>query len=201
VSVICSISLRTGFRLRVSPAQRIRLSLFERERIKVRDCFRRVPRARPKSLLARYRVPHELGDSKIGGPRYRDEREILLWRDRVSSRLDNCVLHRLAQLPALPSHNKNRGHKDQADAAAEICSPRNCGSVRVAKERVSTWSDACADNEHGSWRDLGRALLFRKLKLTPHLNPLPLSKGRGGRQAPDPIGIRSSVSWKLESVS
>jgi hypothetical protein len=27
-----------------------------------------------------------------------------------------------------------------------------------------------------------------------------LNKGRGGRQAPDPIAIRSSATWTLESV-
>ena len=186
MSVTCSVSLRSGFRHRVCPAQRIRLSLSQRERIKVRDCFRSVPRARSKSLLARYRVPHELGDSKIGGPRCRGEREILPARDRASDRLDNHVLHRLARLPTLPPHNKNRGHKDQADAAAGICSPQNCGSVGVAKEHVPIWSDASVANERGSRRYLRRTLLFGKAELTPHLNPLPLGKGRGGIRPDQP---------------
>jgi hypothetical protein len=184
--VTCSIGLRAGFRHRVCLAQRIRLSLSERERIKVRDCFRRVARARSKSLLAHYRVPHELGDSKIGGPRCRGEREILPARDRVSGQLDNYVLRRLAQLPALPPHNKNRGHKDEADAAAGICSPQNCGFVGVAKEHVPIWSGAFVANERGSRRHLRRTLLFGKAELTPHLNPLPLRKGRGGVGADQP---------------
>jgi hypothetical protein len=83
-------------------------------------------------------------------------------------------------LPVLPPHNKNREHKDQADAAAGICSPQNCGSVGVAKEHVPTWSDVSVANERGSQRYLRRTLLFGKAELTPHLNPLPLSKGRGG---------------------
>jgi hypothetical protein len=193
MSITCSISLRAGFRHRMSLAQRIRLSLSERERIKVRDCFRRVPQARSKSLLARYRVPHGLGDSKIGEPRCRGERELLPARDRVSGRLDNYVLHRLAQLPALPLGNKDRGHKDQADAAAGICSPQNCGSAGVAKEHFPTWSDASVANERGSRRQLRRTLPFGKAELAPHLNPLPLSKGRGG-VSPDQPGTRPALT-------
>jgi len=192
MSVTCSISLRAGFRHRVCLAQRIRLSLSERERIKVRDCFRRVSPARSKSLVARYRVPHELGDSKIGQPRCRGEREILPARDPVSGRLDNYVLHRLAQLPALPPHNKNRGHKDQAGTAAGICSPQNCDSVGVAKEHVPIWSDA-SEPTSASQRYLRRTLLFGKAELTPHLNPLPLSKGRGGI-SPDQPRIRPALT-------
>jgi len=207
MSVACGISLRAGFRHRVCLAQRIRLSLSERERIKVRDCFQRVPRARGKSLLARYRVPHELGDSKIEEPRCRGEREILPARDRVSGRLDNYVLHRLAQLPALPAHNKNREHDDQAGAAAGICSPQNCGSVGVSKGHVPIWSDASVANERGSQEYLGRTLRFGKAELTPHLNPLPLSKGRGGVW-PDQPRIRparavqkcASLPWWIKAV-
>jgi len=181
VSVTCSIILWAGFRHRVCLTQRLRLSLSERERIKVRDRFRGIARARSKSLLARYRVHHELGDSKIGGPRCRGEREILPARDRVSGRLDNYVLRRLAQLPALPPHNKNRGHKDEADAAAGICSPQNCGFVGVAKEHVPIWWGAFAANKRGSRRHLRLGQFFGKVELTPHLSPLPLSKGRGGK--------------------
>ena len=208
MSAICSISLQAGFRHCVCLAQRIRLSLSERERSKVRDCFRRVARARSKSLLARYRVPHGLGDSKIGGPRCGGEREILPARDRVSGRLDNYVLRRLAQLPALPPHNKNRGHKDQADAAAGICSPQNCGSVGVAKEHVPIWSGASVANERGSRRDLRRTLPFGKAELTPHLNPLPFSKGRGGVNPEQPgtppalsVQTRVSLPWWIGAVT
>jgi hypothetical protein len=206
--VTCSIGLRAGFRHRVCVTQLIRLSLSERERIKVRDSFQRVPRARSKSLLARYRVPHELGDSKIGGPRCRGEREILPARDRASDRLDNYVLHRLARLPTLPPHNKNRGHKDQADAAAGICSPQNCGSVSVAKEHVPIWSDASVANERGSRRYLRHTLLFGKAGLTPHLTPLPLSKGRGGIRPDQPrrrpaLTVQKCVSrpWAIGPVT
>lgn len=200
MSVISSIRLRAGFRHRACLAQRICLSLSERERIKVRDSFGRVPRARGKSLSARYRVPHELGDSKIGRSRCRDEREILPARHRVSGRLDNYVLRRLAQLPALPPHNKNRGRKDEADAAAGIYSPQNCGSVGVAKEHVPIWSGAFVANEPGSRRHLRRTPHFGKAELTPHLNPLPLSKGRGGASHDQPriypaLTIQKCVSW------
>jgi hypothetical protein len=208
MSITCSISLRAGFRHRVCLAQRIRLSLSERERIKVRDCFRPIPQARSKSLLARYRVPYGLGDSKIGEPRCRGEREILPARDRVSGRLDNYVLHRLAQLPALPLGNKNRGHKDQAGAAAGICSPQNCGSAGVSKEHFPTWSDASVANERGSRRHLRRTLPFEKAELTPHLNPLPLSKGRGGIRPDQPrrrpaLTVQKCVSrpWAIGPVA
>jgi len=154
----------------------------------VRDCFRRVARARSKSLLARYRVPHELGDSKIGGPRCRGEREILPVRDRVSGRLDNYILRRLAQLPALPLGSRNRGHKNQPDAAAGIWSPQGYGSAGGAKEDVPIWSDAFSNIERGSRRYLRLGQFFGKVEFTPHLSPLPLSKGRGGKS----FGLRES---------
>src|SRR4029077_20603091 len=111
----------------------------------------------------------------------RGEREILPARDRVSGRLDNYVLRRLAQLPALPPHNKNRGHKDEADAAAGICSPQNDGSAGGAKEDVPTWSDAFSNIERGSRRHLRLGQVFGKVELTPPLSPLPWRKGGGGK--------------------
>jgi hypothetical protein len=111
-------------------------------------------------------------------------------------------------LPALPSHNKNREHKDQAGAAAGICSPPNCGSVGVAKEHVPIWSDASVANERGPQGHLRRTLLFGKAELTPHLNPLPLSKGRGGisRDQPrirPPLTVQKCVSlpWWIGAVT
>jgi hypothetical protein len=95
-------------------------------------------------------------------------------------------------LPVWPLGNKNRGHKDQADAAAGICSPQKCGSVGVAKERVPIWLGASVANERGSRRHLNRTLLFGKAELTPHLNPLPLRKGRGGI-SPDQPRIRPAL--------
>ena len=211
-----SITRGSGFRHSLYLAQQIRLSLSQRERIKVRDCFLRVSPPQTKSLLAQYRVLHEPDDSKIGGRRSSGEQETLAVCDRVSGGLGNYVRHRLAQLPVWLLGNKNRGHKNEADAADEICSLRNFGSAGAAKERVPTWSDACADDERGSQRDLSRALLFWKAELPPHLNPLPLNEGRGGqqpnqRQTEPALGIQThtslprwigpAASWKLESVS
>jgi hypothetical protein len=63
---------------------------------------------------------------------------------------------------------------------------------------------------------LGRALLFWKTELTPHLSPLPLNKGRGEqqpnqRQTGPALGIQThtsrprwigpAASWIFESVS
>jgi hypothetical protein len=84
-------------------------------------------------------------------------------------------------LPALLLRNKNRGHKDQADAAAGICSRQNCGSAGGAKADFPTWSDAFSNIERGSRRHLRLGQFFGKVELTPHLSPLPLSKGRGGK--------------------
>ena len=167
-----------GFR-RIRLAQQVRLSLSQRERM--RDCFRHASRVQSRSPLKRRRVLHELGDSRTEEPEFAGEQETAHVRDRVFGQFDSYVRHHLAQSPALPLRNRNRGHKNQPDAAAGICSPRNYGFAGCAKEDVPTWSDACADTEHGSRRYLSDRQLFQKAELTPHLSPLPLGKGRGGK--------------------
>jgi hypothetical protein len=174
-----STTWQPGFR-HIRSAQQVRLSLSQRERIKVRDCFRHVSRARSRSPLGRCRVPCELGDSRTGEPEFAGEQEILRVQDRVFGQFDSYVRRRRAQSPALFPGSRNRGHKDQLGAAAGICNPRNCGFAAGATEDVPTWSDACGDTERGSRRYLSNRQFFQEVELTPHLNPLPLSKGRGG---------------------
>ena len=170
----------TGLR-RIRLAQQVRLSLSQRERIKVRDCFWHVSRARSRSPLERRPVLHELGDSRTGEPEFVGEQETFHVRDRVFGQFDSHVRHHPAQSPALPLGSRNRGNKNQPDVAAGICSQQNYGFAGGPREDVPTWSDACADTGHGSRRYLSDRQLFQKVELTPHLNPLPLSKGRGGK--------------------
>jgi len=169
-----------GFR-RIRLAQQVRLSLSQRERM--RDCFRHASRVQSRSPLKRRRVLHELGDSRTEEPEFAGEQETAHVRDRVFGQFDSYVRHHLAQSPALPLRNRNRGHKNQPDAAAGICSPQNYGSAGGAREDVPTWSDASSNIEHGSRRHFRLGQFFGKVELTPHLNPLPLSKGRGGESS------------------
>ena len=167
-----------GFR-RIRLPQQVRLS--QRERIKVRDSFWRLFPARSRSPLGRCRVLHELGDSRTGEPEFAGEQEAPHVRDLVFGQFDSYVRHRPAQSPTLPLGSRNRGHKNQPDAAAGICSPQNYGSAGGAKEDVPTWSDAFSNIARGSRRHLRLGQFFGKVELTPHLSPLPLSKGRGGK--------------------
>ena len=176
-----------GFR-RIRLPQQVRLSLSQRERIKVRDSFWRLFPARSRSPLGRCRVLYELGDSRTGEPEFAGEQEAPHVRDLVFGQFDSYVRHRPAQSPTLPLGSRNRGHKNQLDAAAGICSPQNCGFVGVAKEHVPIWSGAFVANERGSRRHLRLGQFFGKVELTPHLSPLPLSKGRGGKS----FGLRES---------
>jgi len=170
----------TGFR-RIRLAQQVRLSLSQRERIKVRDCFWHVFPARSRSPSGRCPILHVIGGSKIGEREFAGEQETPHVRDRVFGQFDNYVRHRLAQSPALPLGSRNRARKNQPDAAAGICSPQNYGFIGGAREDVPTWSDASSNIEHGSRKHLSLGQIFGKLELTPHLSPLPLGKGRGGK--------------------
>ena len=174
-----STTLGAGFR-RIRLSQQVRLSLSQRERIKVRDCFWHVSRARSRSPFGRCRVLHELGGSRTGEREFAAEQETPHVRDRVFGQFDSYARHRLAQSPASSRGNRNRGHKNQPDAAAGTCSPQNYGFAGGAREDVPTWSDACGDTERGSRRYLSDRQFFQKVELTPHLSPLPLGKGRGG---------------------
>src|SRR4051794_22421618 len=169
-----------GFR-RIRLPQQVRLSLSQRERIKVRDSFWHVSPARSRSPLGRCRVLRELGGSRTGEPEFAGKQEAPHVRDLVFGQFDSYVRHRPAQSPTLPLGSRNRGHKNQPDAAAGICSPQNYGSGGGAKEDVPTWSDAFSNIERGSRRHLRLGQFFGKVELTPHLSPLPLSKGKGGK--------------------
>ena len=147
----------------------------------MRDCFWHVSPARSRSPLGRCRVLHELGDSKAGEPQFLGEQETLHVQDRVFGQFDSYARRRLAQWPALLPDSRNRGHTNQRDAVAGICDPQNYGFAGAAKEDVPTWSGACADIEHGSRQYLNGRQLFQKAESTPHLSPLPLGKGRGGK--------------------
>ena len=149
----------------------------------MRDCFRHASRVQSRSPLKRRRVLHELGDSRTEEPEFAGEQETPHVRGPVFGQFDSYVCHRLAQSPALPPGSRNRGHKNQPDAAAGICSPQNYGSAGGAREDVPTWSDASSNIEHGSRRHFRLGQFIGKVELTPHLSPLPLSKGRGAESS------------------
>jgi hypothetical protein len=156
-----------------------RLSLSQRERSEARDYFQRASRVRTISPLERYPIPDEFDDSRIAAPRFRGEREILLAHGRVSIRLGSYDRRHPTRSPALQQVSRSRVCKAGADADDEICKLQNSDCVAGARERVPTSLDACAGNERDSQSDLTRLTFSGKDELTPHLSPLPLSKGRG----------------------
>lgn len=175
-----STTWQSGFR-HIRLGREVRLSLSQRERIKVRDCFRHVSRARSRSHLGCCRVPHQLRDSRTGGSEFAGEQEILRVQDRVFGQFDSYVRHRRVQSPVLTPGSRNREHKNQADVAAGIFSPRNYGFAGEAREDVPIWSNACGDTEHDSRGYSNGREFVPKVESTPHLNPLTLDKGRGGK--------------------
>jgi hypothetical protein len=155
------------------------LSLSQRERTEVRDHSRHASRALTISPLERYPILDESDDSRIAAPRFRDEREILLAHDRVSIRPGSYDRRHPARSPALQQGSRSRVCKARADAADEICNLQNSDSAGGARACVPTSLDACADNERDSQNHLTCSAFIAEGESTPHLSPLPLSKGRG----------------------
>ena len=150
--------------------------------MKVRDYFSVAPRVRTKLPVTRCRALGEPDDSRIAKQRLHGGPGIPTAFDREFGLHDNYARRRPTRWRALRSGNRNPRRNLRTDAAGEICSLRNFGSVSVAKEYVQAASPSSAATE----RDPQRLILAinssseKPFTNTPHLNPLPLSKGRGG---------------------
>jgi hypothetical protein len=100
--------------------------------------------------------------------------------DREFGLHGNYVHRRLIRQPALRWDNRNPKRNLRTDAAGEICSPRNFGSVGVAKEYVQAQSPSFAAIERDPQRIDSNfdSSSEKPFKDTPHLNPLPVSGAR-----------------------
>ena len=146
----------------------------------MRVCLAVAPRVRTRLPATRCRAPGEPDDSRIATQQVHGGPGILTACDREFGLLDNYVHRRLIRSPALRRDNKNPRRNLRTDAAGEICSLRNLGSVSVAKEYVQAASPSFAAIE----RDPQRLILIinssseKPFTNTPHLNPLPVSGAR-----------------------
>ena len=84
-----------------------RLSLSQRERIKVRVCFAVAPRARARLLAIRCRAPGEPGDSKISTQRLHGDPGIPIAFGREFDLHGSYVHRRPVQWPALRWDSRN----------------------------------------------------------------------------------------------
>jgi hypothetical protein len=161
----------------------VRLSLYQRERIKVRDCLTAVGLLQTRLLVTRCRVLGEPGDSRIATQRFHAEPGILSAFDREFGVPDSYVRRRPIRQPALRWDNRNPGRNRLTDFGGEICSLRNFGSVSVARESVQAQSPSFPTIERDSQRFiLTIKRIFRKeFPDAPHLNPLPASGARRTR--------------------
>jgi hypothetical protein len=155
------------------------LSLSQRERIKVRNCYRRVRQAQTKLLARRYRVLRELDDSKIAKPQFLRRLETVHAYGLSFDRADNYVHHHPAQSRVWQQDNKNLGRNDQLDVVAEICNQRifdfEDASTECARSRLPSSGERERDSQT---KILIYFTVSRKDELAPHLNPLP-RPGRG----------------------
>jgi len=133
----------------ITSAAAIRLSLSQRERIKVRDYFLRVSQSRPKSQLEHCPILHESGDSRIGRSEFRGSQELISYAIAPLTTPISVRHHRIRGRVSRRG-NRNPECRSQEGAADEICNPRNFDCASAAKERVPIWSGACAGNEHDS---------------------------------------------------
>src|SRR5205823_4712404 len=146
--------------------RRVRLSLSQRERIKVRDCCDGAPRAHTRSLAKRCRVLRALDYSKIGRLGLLFRRGTFRASDHVFAHYCNYALRHLIRPRALQPGNKSRGSKDQPGVVGGICNGRSYGSAGIAKESAQSQLLSCEASERGSLEiDLVGWLRFREVKL------------------------------------
>jgi hypothetical protein len=146
----------------------------------VRDCFSVAPRVRTKLPATHCRALGEPDDSRIATQQVHGGPGILTACDREFGLHDNYVHRRLIRSPALRRDNRNPRRNLRTDAAGEICSLRNFGSVSVAKEYVQAQSPSFAVIEPDPQRLVLTINLSSEKPFTntPHLNPLPVSGAR-----------------------
>ncbi|SRR6266404_1724188 len=164
-----------------------RLSLFQRERTKVRDCRGSALRVRARSFEGRCPVLRRPDDSKT------ESREFLLWReispvhDRALREDRSRVLSHPIRWRVWQQDNRNRVCKDRWDAVAGIYNRRNFGSADGAKGFARIPSPFCETDELGSQEDhltsdvcRREAKLFEPARCYPLTSILSPRPGRGG---------------------
>jgi hypothetical protein len=175
--------------------------------MKVRDCFSVVPRVRTRLLATRCRALRGPDDSRIAKQRLHAGPGVPIALDREFGLHGSYARRRPTRWRALRSDNRNPRRNRRADVGAEICSPRNFGSLSVAKEYAQAQSPSFAAIE----RDPRRLILTVQASFekgfvdAPHLNPLPASgaKRRSARQGllrtlsaqSTELGKRFAAAW------
>jgi hypothetical protein len=137
-----------------STRPKARLSLCQRERIKVRVSMSIARAAQTRSLARRCRVPGEPDDSKIAGQRSPSEPEIPTSLYREFVRCDSYARLRPIRSRALRLDNRNPECSSPTGADGEICSPQNFGSANVAKECAQCRLLAFVANARDSRRNI-----------------------------------------------
>ena len=158
----------------------IRLSLSQRERIKVRDSSGSVLPRQSKSPEGRYQVLREPDDSKNERRQFRFCSEIAPAPDRMLREGDSHDLSHPTRQQVSQPDNKNLLHNDRWDAGAEIYSARNFDFEDGAIERVRSLWRLCGGNEHESrGRRSSIAVFSGKINRSPLTLILFPQAGRG----------------------
>ena len=168
----------------VSPGRLIffLLSLSQRERMEVRDCWDGDFQALPKSTQARYQVLPGLDDSRSGSRKFLVLPKIRLVRYRVSPAGGSCDLNHPVRWQASGPDNRNPRCKDRWDAVGGIYELRTFGFEDGAREYVRKRSRFCGGNERASLTDsLITAVSCEKKKCGPLTSILSPPAGRGGQ--------------------
>ena len=150
------------------------LSLFQRERIQVRDYSGYVFRALTKWLGERYRVLRELDDSRSELRQFLVWPEILLVPGRVFRGGGSHGLNHPIRWHASRPDNKNPGRKGRSGAVAGICNVRSFDFEDGARGCVRSRSRVCGDSRRESLGDCLTTAIFyekRNCPLTSILSP------------------------------
>ena len=156
----------------------IRLSLSQRERIKVRDSSGSVLPRQSKSPEGRYQVLREPDDSKNERRQFRFCSEIAPAPDRMLREGDSHDLSHPTRQQVSQPDNKNLLHNDRWDAGVEIYNARNFDFEDGAIECVRSLWRFCGGNEHESRGGRSSIAVFSE-KINRSPLTLILSRKRG----------------------
>jgi hypothetical protein len=158
----------------------IRLSLSQRERIKVRDCGFRAAREPTRLFPGRCPARRESDDSRNAGREFLCRPETFPVPDRMFLGRDSRDRHHpIRSLASMPD-NKNPERRDELDVAGGICNDRSYDSGDAATRCVRIQSHSSVDDEPASLRDdlTSPPVSGKNNSIAPHLNPLPESGER-----------------------
>ena len=158
----------------------IRLSLSQRERIKVRDSSGSVLPRQSKSPEGRYRALPGPDDSRSEAWRFLFRQEIRFVPDRMLREGDSHDLNHPTQSQALEPGSKSPTRSDRLGAAAEIYIPRSFDFEDGAIECVRSLWRFCGGNEHESREGRSSIAVFsEKINRSPLTLILSPQAGRG----------------------